>query len=131
QRPRTVPAAQAAHVAPPVLEFDAAGQFVQGWGGPASGYEWPDNEHGFDLDPAGYVWITGNNPNFGRSRVPPGNFDDMLLKFTKAGKFVMQFGRRHASGGNADTKTVHEAAELAVHRKTNEVLVADGYGNRR
>jgi hypothetical protein len=26
--------------APPVLEFDQAGNFVQGWGGPNPGYEW-------------------------------------------------------------------------------------------
>ena len=32
-RPRTVPDDQQANAAPPVLEFDAAGAFVQGWGG--------------------------------------------------------------------------------------------------
>src|SRR5262249_27861132 len=26
--------------APPVLEFDADGNFVQGWGGPGQGYDW-------------------------------------------------------------------------------------------
>ena len=26
---------------PPVMEFDAAGNYVQGWGGPGQGYEWP------------------------------------------------------------------------------------------
>ena len=26
--------------APPVIEFDAAGNFIQAWGGPAEGYEW-------------------------------------------------------------------------------------------
>src|ERR1035438_3938624 len=32
---------------PPVLEFDAAGNLIQGWGGApldkSAGYEWPDN----------------------------------------------------------------------------------------
>jgi hypothetical protein len=32
--------------APPVLEFDASGKFVQGWGGPGDGYERPDQQHG-------------------------------------------------------------------------------------
>ena len=32
--------------APAVLEFDDKGQYVQGWGGPADGFEWPDSEHG-------------------------------------------------------------------------------------
>ena len=27
---------------PPILEFDQAGNVVQGWGGPGPGYEWPD-----------------------------------------------------------------------------------------
>src|SRR6476620_6505032 len=27
--------------APPVLEFDQAGNLVQAWGGPGQGYDWP------------------------------------------------------------------------------------------
>ena len=91
----------------------------------------PGIEHGFAVDPAGYIWIAGNHPNFGRSRVPKPPSDDMLLKFTTSGKFVMQVGRRDASRGNADIENLHEPAELAVHRQTNEIFVADGYGNRR
>ena len=40
-RPRFIPAEQSAHRAPPVLEFDATGKFVQGWGGPGAGYDGP------------------------------------------------------------------------------------------
>src|SRR5215510_11326664 len=47
QRPATIPEPQRANAAPPVLEFDAAGKFIQG---------------------------------------------DMLLKFTTAGKFLLQVG---------------------------------------
>ena len=75
--------------APPVLEFDAAGNFVQGWGGPGEGYDWPEIEHGIYVDPKGFVWIGGN-----------GKTDHHLLKFTKAGKFVMQIGRKGQSKGN-------------------------------
>src|SRR6202049_4001443 len=31
--------------APPVLEFDAEGNFIKSWGGPAEGYDWPVTEH--------------------------------------------------------------------------------------
>ena len=31
--------------APPVMEFDAAGNYLQGWGGEAPEYEWPKDEH--------------------------------------------------------------------------------------
>lgn len=36
--------------APPVLEFDMAGNLIQSWGGPGQGYEWPDYEHGMFVD---------------------------------------------------------------------------------
>src|SRR5262245_16420562 len=36
-RPRQVPVENKDRAAPPVLEFDAAGKFVQAWGGPGTG----------------------------------------------------------------------------------------------
>lgn len=35
------PHADCCVAAPPVLEFDQNGKFIQGWGGPDAGYEWP------------------------------------------------------------------------------------------
>ena len=35
---------------PPVMEFDSAGNYIQGWGGPAQGYDWPKSEHGIYVD---------------------------------------------------------------------------------
>jgi DNA-binding beta-propeller fold protein YncE len=119
-RPRTVKPEEKSRVAPPVLEFDAAGTFIQGWGGPADGYEWPDTEHGIHVDHKGFVWLGGS-----------GNTDAHVLKFTKTGKFVMQIGRRGQSKGNSDTKNLNRATDVFVYPKTNELFVADGYGNRR
>jgi len=98
-----------------VLEFDANGKFVQGWGGPSDAYEWPASEHGITVDYKDNVWIGGN-----------GSGDDILLKFTTQGKFVLQFGHRGQSGGNKDTKNVNRPADVFVHAKTDEALVADG-----
>jgi len=126
-RPRTVPAEQQVKAAPPVLEFDASGRYIQSWGGPANGYDWPEREHGIYVDPQGFVWIGGNN-GYG-TPAPPGDSDDMLLKFTKAGKFVFQVGHRNQSGGNADTKNLHQPADSFLYR--DELFVADGYGNQR
>jgi len=120
QRPRSVRTDQKEMAAPPVLEFDAAGNFVQGWGGPGEGYDWVEIEHGIYVDPKGYVWIGGN-----------GKTDHHLLKFTKSGKFVMQIGRKGESTGNSDTRNVNMAADTFVHARTNELFVADGYGNKR
>jgi DNA-binding beta-propeller fold protein YncE len=128
-RPRSVPAEQRSRAAPPVLEFDGAGQLLSSWGGPAVGYEWPEREHGIYVDEAGFVWIGGNNGS--GSPPPPGRSDDMLLKFTSAGRFVLQIGHSGQSRGNADTSNVHQAADAFVSRRTNELFVADGYGNQR
>ena len=120
QRPNTVRADQKGRAAPPVLEFDENGNYVQGWGGPGEGYDWPEIEHGIYVDPKGFVWMGGN-----------GKTDNHLVKFTKAGKFVMQIGHKSASKGNTDTQNVKEAADTFVYAKTNELFVADGYGNNR
>jgi DNA-binding beta-propeller fold protein YncE len=130
-RPRTLPADQAAMAAPPVMVFDAAGNFVTAWGGRGNGYEWPEREHGIHIDHKGAVWVGGNNCP---ARKLPGlepAADDQLLKFTQAGKFIMQIGHSSKSSGNADTKNLHQPADAFVYRKTNEVFVADGYGNHR
>jgi hypothetical protein len=130
-RPRTLPASQAALAAPPVMVFDAAGNFIQAWGGPGSGYQWPEREHGIYIDHKGFVWIGGNNcPSRNLPGLKPIG-DDQLLKFTQTGKFVMQIGHSSTSSGNADTKNLHQPADAFAYRKTNELFVADGYGNHR
>ena len=86
----------------------------------APGYEWPSSEHGIYVDPKGFVWIGGNGTN-----------DHQILKFTRDGKFVMQIGRAGKSRGNADTENLNQPADTFVHAATNELFVADGYGNRR
>ena len=122
-RPRSVDEEQRGNAAPAVLEFDSEGNFVQGWGGPGDGYEWPANEHGIEVDDQDYVWLGGNSGGE--------TSDDMLLKFTRDGKIVMQIGGRNTSEGNTDTDNLNRPSEAAVYSDTNEVFVADGYGNRR
>ena len=39
QRPATLEPHEKGHAAPPVLEFDAAGNFLRAWGGPGAGYD--------------------------------------------------------------------------------------------
>jgi hypothetical protein len=128
-RPRTAPAERRANAAPAVIEFDADGKFLQAWGGPGNGYDWPDTEHGIFVDASDRVWITGINPRAG-TNVSTRN-DDMILKFTTSGRFIQQIGGRDVSGGNNDTRNPHQSAEVFVYAKTNEAFIADGYGNRR
>ena len=119
QRPLTLAPEEKPKAAPPVLEFDAAGNFIQAWGGPGQGYEWPTSEHGIYVDPRGFVWIGGQGE------------EDQLLKFTKDGKFVMQIGRGGHKKTNQDTQNLWKPADVFVYQKTDELFVADGYGNKR
>jgi hypothetical protein len=67
-RPRTVPEEQRKRAAPAVLEFDEKGTFLTAWGGPGTGFEWPDSEHGISVDQKDNVWIGGSSPTSTRSR---------------------------------------------------------------
>ncbi|MSO29999.1 MAG: hypothetical protein EXQ48_03515 [Acidobacteria bacterium] len=131
-RPRTlVKPEDAAKAAPPVMVFDTAGTFIKAWGGAGAGYEWPEREHGIHIDNKGFVWVTGNNcPTNGLPGLKK-VADDQILKLTEDGKFVRQIGKSNQSTGNADTRNVHRAADVWVHPPTNELFVADGYGNHR
>jgi DNA-binding beta-propeller fold protein YncE len=106
--------------APPVLEFDQSGTLVNSWGGAGAGYDWPQSEHGVFVDHKDVVWLAGN-----------GAKDHQLLTFTRHGKFLRQFGKAGMSKGSADTTNMRGPANLVVDQASNEVYVADGYGNRR
>jgi hypothetical protein len=124
--------------APPVLEFDQAGNLLRHWGGPGEGYEWPDSNHGILIDYKGNVWIGGN-----------GGPDSEVLKFTKDGKFLMQVGKKGArrsataaagqgegaqagfAGGSNDEVSFGRVAKIFVDPKANEAYLADGYLNKR
>ena len=106
--------------APPVLEFDPAGNLVGHWGGPGQGYEWPESNHGITVDFKGNVWIGGN-----------GQKDAHILKFTKDGKFLMQFGHQGKNAGSNDNENFGRVAKIFVDRTANEAIIADGYGNKR
>lgn len=136
-------AAECCAAAPPVLEFDAEGNLLRHWGGPGPGYEWPESNHGITVDFKGNVWIGGN----GRGKAPNpepvpasgGGYtagvgyyhDNMILKFTRDGKFLAQIGKAGKSKGSNDVENVKGPAKLFVDPKTNELIVADGYGNKR
>jgi predicted enzyme related to lactoylglutathione lyase len=128
-RPRSVPAEKRAQAAPPVLEFDADGKLLGSWGGDSDNYDWPEREHGIFADAQGFIWISGNG---GWPRpTAAGSGDDMILKFTPSGRLVLQIGRRGRSTGNRDQVNVHQPADVFVQPTTNELYVADGYGNQR
>ncbi len=106
--------------APPVIEFDADGNVIKAWGGPGQGFEWPESNHGITPDSKGNLWIGGNGAN-----------DGHVLKFTREGKFVKQFGFAYASAGSNDPWAFNKVAKISLDEAANEAYVADGYGNHR
>ena len=114
------PTASCCAAAPPVLEFDPAGNLRRHWGGPGEGYEWPLSNHGIFIDHKDNVWIGGND-----------NKDAHILKFTKDGKFLQQFGKFGQGKGSNDTVNFGAVAKIFVDPKTNEAYIADGYRNKR
>jgi hypothetical protein len=126
------PVAECCKGAPPVLEFDQAGNLVSSWGGPGTGYEWPQSNHGIFSDHKGNIWIGGN-----------GAGDSHVLKFTRDGKFVAQYGKQNArliggegrgakyQRGSNDPNSFGRVAKIFVDPKMNEAYLADGYFNTR
>jgi hypothetical protein len=119
--------------APPVLEFDAEGTLVNSWGGPGQGYEWPQSNHGIFVDHKGNVWIGGN-----------GAGDSHVLKFTRTGKFIAQYGKAGIhkgpvdaeglstyAGDSNDQQNFGRVAKIFVDPRDNEAYIADGYLNKR
>jgi hypothetical protein len=141
----TAKISQCCAAAPPVLEFDQDGNLLRHWGGPGQGFDWPDSNHGITIDYKGNVWIGGN----GRGAAPgskqgkQGELDEsqvggvqsfndnMVLKFTQDGKFLMQIGKPRSSKGSNDIANLRLPAKTFVDPKTDELYVADGYGNHR
>ena len=106
--------------APPVLEFDQAGNLIGHWGGPGPGYDWMDSNHGITVDYKGNVWIGGN-----------GQGESQVLKFTQSGKFLLQLGHPNQSKGSNDVENLNKATKVIVDPATNEAYVSDGYSNKR
>jgi hypothetical protein len=132
---------------PPVVEYDADGNLVRGWGDPTLNSDgtskvMPTSIHGCFVDYQDNVWIAGNG-------------DGVVQKWTRDGStMLMQIGTKgvcdwpanHNACGNsaADPAAnmshtmLNEPADIAIDPnpdpqtgKRGSVYVADGYGNHR
>jgi DNA-binding beta-propeller fold protein YncE len=147
--------------APPVLEFDTAGTLLSHWGGPGQGYDWPKTPGGIAVDAKGNVWIAaagwpeppgGRAGGAGRAGAagrggaagaaageppapapppPPPSHDAHILKFSRTGQFLAQYGKPGTTDGSASKTSFNRPANLDIDAAANEVYVADGYGNKR
>lgn len=127
--------------APQVLEFDQAGNLLSHWGGPGQGFDWPSSTGGITVDHKGNVWIAGagqpeeTRPAGGAGTAArpatPKPQDAHILKFSKTGKFLLQIGKAGNLEGSDSKTGLNRPASLTVDQATNEIYVADGYGNHR
>ena len=106
--------------APPILEFDPAGNLVNAWGGPSDEYSWPSSNHGIEIAANGNIWIGGN-----------GSGDSHVLVFTRDGEFIAQYGEPGNGADSNSTEHFAQVAEIAIDKEANEAYIADGYVNKR
>jgi len=105
----TPPRSKCCVPAPSVVEFDAAGNVVQAWGGPGGfSPDWPESEHGIMVDAKNQVWLTGNS-----------NKDGSLLKFSRDGKFLAKFGKQGPITNSKDTTQLGSTASIALDTATS------------
>ena len=131
--------------APQVLEFDQAGNLVSHWGGPGQGYEWPQSTGGISVDQKGNVWIAGAGqpeaaarpagapaaPGAGARPAAPKPQDAHVLKFSRTGQFLLQIGHAGKTEGSDSKTGLNRPIGVSVDPATNDLYVADGFGNRR
>jgi WD40 repeat protein len=135
--------------APDVLEFDPAGNLIKHWGRDqvrGNGHDWPSSNHGITVGPDGNIWLGGNGayqplppPGSAAQFAAPPNapyaggtakyHDSFILKFTPDGKYLGQIGKANGSKGSLDTDNVRGVAQIRF--VGNEMILADGYGNKR
>jgi DNA-binding beta-propeller fold protein YncE len=121
------PAADCCIMPPAVMEFDATGNLLTSWGVPDSVPGWPKSEHTIFVDRAKNVYIAGAQPG------------DTILKFTRDGKFISDFGHRGPAVATEGQKQDNQQTNLLLRgvaaatldEDAKELYIADGYLNRR
>ncbi len=122
--------------APPVIEFDQQGNWVQGYGGKTDAFDWPTpapkgvdgalggapfGERGIFVDGQDNVWLGAD-----------GHGDGQVLKLSRFGRKIVQFGKPgQGKADSSDKMNARGAAGVVVDVKANEAYIADGLHNRR
>ena len=110
----------AARPAPSVMEFDADGNFIQGWGFPQT-KPWVTNEHGIHVDRSGL--------RLDRRQRRQRQRHLQVHQGRQAGADDRQARARPAAATTPPCSAGRPTSRSTTPR--DEVFVADGYGNRR
>ncbi len=101
---------------PEAVELDQEGNVVQAWGGPGYLGVWPTALQTIIADREGNIWIGGTNPQ------------DSILKFTRDGKLLWDFGHRPPKGAqykenNQDTEVLGSKGRFNLDEDARELYI--------
>lgn len=112
---------------PPVCEFDAEGNYLQGWGGAdwlpqvQGRAQWPRQEETIAFDDEDTVWVFGAD----------GTYDHAVQRFTRDGRLLLRIGRFGETGGDGSGELLGCPTDCWHDVGRREVYVTDGYVNHR
>jgi len=112
---------------PAVCEFDADGNYLQGWGGPDhlprinGQQQWPRQEETIHLDDEGTLWVFGADTGH----------DHAVQRFTRDGRLLLRIGRFGETGGEDSPDLLGCPTDAWHDVERREVFVTDGYVNHR
>ena len=112
---------------PPVVEFDAEGNFLQAWGGTehlsrlAGRAQWPKQEETISIDAEGMLWIFGANKGY----------DHAVQRFTRDGKLLLRIGEFGVAGNDESRDHLGCPTDAYHDVSRREVYISDGYVNHR
>jgi sugar lactone lactonase YvrE len=98
----------------PILEFDASGKFIRGFG--AGKFVFP---HAVIFDSAGNLWIID-------AGVDEGKKGSQIFKYTPEGKLLLTLGKPGVRANSASTDLFNEPSDLAL-APNGDIYVADGH----
>lgn len=104
---------------PELIEADQEGNVVSAWGGPGYHPLWPTRLQTVIADTKGFVWIAGEADQ------------DSILKFTRDGEFVWDFGHRPPPEAgmmpenNQETDTIRNKGRFQLDEVANELYIID------
>jgi hypothetical protein len=112
--------------APPIIEFDPAGNVVKAWGDRGM---LPEGLHGCFFDYENNFWLGGSGDGIVQKWARDGS--KMLLQIGTKGKCDGPDGKCASPGLNASHTLLNLPADIAVNPANGEIYIADGYGNHR